>query len=880
MNRYIVALVIIIILILSVGMMGQTVVTGAGSGASATPFAGVPSGACTSTQNAVNTLNGNYYACNSGVWLLIGPGAAGAAAFSTITAGTNAGQALIVGNGSSITVSGTGTNSATHINGTALSGLATGILKNTTATGVPSIAVAGDFPTLNQNTSGTAANLSGTPALPNGTTATTQVAGDNSTKLATTAYTDAAVSTQVTAAANYTSGDLVQAAGANRTTSSSGIQTSNVATAAANFTSGALVKSGGANKSLVSGDLSGDAATSGSTVVTVSKVNGIAYSGTAAAHSVEVITTANTTATPKVIPDCTDTGGNHLNFTQSTDAFSCGTSGGAGGGVTSSTLTSGTIPKASGAAAITDSLLTDNGTTLAYAGTGGIATAGTNGGLDLLEGTGAGLTAAASHDIIWADSTAHRVKANNNNGGATTLAQFTDKLSVFAATSSSELAGVLSDEVGSGPAMFSPKRDIMDAGTFCSDVGASDAYVCSLSPAITTYVTGVHYRFLANTANIGSATINLNSLGVKTIKKAVGGVTTDLADNDIRAGQWVDVVYDGTNMQMQSLLGNASAGGGATIASTSSVIKGDGAGNGIAATAGTDYTTPSSTEVMTNKTMTTPKIASVRDANGNVFIDSSSTASAVDSVTITNAATANPATVTVGATGTDTNVNLSLVPKGTGAVLVCPACTTAGMVQFGQGTANSAGTTAITEQAPTSVTSYVITKPGTKPTNNNSAQLYSNATPGVGAWAKMQQTVATTTSYTNATTTFSNVTGTNTLSFAVEASTTYVGTCYILWQGSAGTTGPKFQFTGPASPTAVASSMSSAVTATTQIYASAVAFSSAMANTGTITTATNFPAEIQFAVVNGANAGTVTLQAAANGAGTLTIQPGSYCTMQ
>lgn len=44
------------------------------------------------------------------------------------------------------------------------------------------------FPTLNQNTTGTAANVSGAPALPNGTTATTQTAGDNSTKLATTAY--------------------------------------------------------------------------------------------------------------------------------------------------------------------------------------------------------------------------------------------------------------------------------------------------------------------------------------------------------------------------------------------------------------------------------------------------------------------------------------------------------------------------------------------------------------------------------------------------------------------------------------------------------------------------------------------------------------------
>ncbi len=44
------------------------------------------------------------------------------------------------------------------------------------------------FPTLNQNTSGTAANLSGTPALPDGTTATTQAVGDNTDKLATDAY--------------------------------------------------------------------------------------------------------------------------------------------------------------------------------------------------------------------------------------------------------------------------------------------------------------------------------------------------------------------------------------------------------------------------------------------------------------------------------------------------------------------------------------------------------------------------------------------------------------------------------------------------------------------------------------------------------------------
>jgi uncharacterized protein YjbI with pentapeptide repeats len=56
----------------------------------------------------------------------------------------------------------TGTQGATvvgKINGTSLAGLATGILKNTTTTGVPSIAVAADFPVLNQNTTGSAATL-------------------------------------------------------------------------------------------------------------------------------------------------------------------------------------------------------------------------------------------------------------------------------------------------------------------------------------------------------------------------------------------------------------------------------------------------------------------------------------------------------------------------------------------------------------------------------------------------------------------------------------------------------------------------------------------------------------------------------------------------
>lgn len=214
---------------------------------------------------------------------------------------------------------------------------------------------------------------------------------------------------------------------------------------------------------------------------------------------------------------------------------------------------------------------------------------------------------------------------------------------------------------------------------------------------------------------------------------------------------------------------------------------------------------------------------------------------------------------------------------------------TSGFEFFVQGSTSAAVTqcaasNTICEQAPASVTSYVINKPAAAPVNNNSAQIYTNASPGVGSWAKMSQTAITSgTAYTNATTSFTSVAGGTgqTLSFAVEASTNYVMSCHVLWSASAATAGPKFQFTGPASPTAVQYSVMQAVTATTDGTAGAVAFSTSLNASGaTVVATTNEPADIQFGLVNGTTAGTVVLQAAAQGTGTVTIQPGSYCQMQ
>ena len=93
-------------------------------------------------------------------------GFAGSVATATTTPAitlTTSITGVLKGNGTAISAATSGTD---YSAGT--SALATGILKSTTTTGALTIAVAGDFPTLNQNTTGSAATLT-TPRAINGT---------------------------------------------------------------------------------------------------------------------------------------------------------------------------------------------------------------------------------------------------------------------------------------------------------------------------------------------------------------------------------------------------------------------------------------------------------------------------------------------------------------------------------------------------------------------------------------------------------------------------------------------------------------------------------------------------------------------------------------
>jgi hypothetical protein len=103
---------------------------------------------------------------------------------------------------------------------------------------------------------------------------------------------------------------------------------------------------------------------------------------------------------------------------------------------------------------------------------------------------------------------------NGVSGAITNVAKTTDKLSVFAATTSAELAGVISDETGSGVLVF----------------GTSPAITTSLTTASTSFdlvnttATTVNFAGAATNVNIGNASGTVTVAGNLT----VNGTTTTI----------------------------------------------------------------------------------------------------------------------------------------------------------------------------------------------------------------------------------------------------------------------------------------------------------------------------------------------------------------
>ena len=80
--------------------------------------------------------------------------------------------------------------------------------------------------------------------------------------------------------------------------------------------------------------------------------------------------------------------------------------------------------------------------------------------------------------------------------------------------------------------------------THATESGAADAYVLSLSPAITAYAAGQAFSFFATNTNTGASTLNVTGVAIDAIVTWDGSA---LAAGRIVSGQLVNVVHDGTN---------------------------------------------------------------------------------------------------------------------------------------------------------------------------------------------------------------------------------------------------------------------------------------------------------------------------------------------
>ncbi len=91
---------------------------------------------------------------------------------------------------------------------------------------------------------------------------------------------------------------------------------------------------------------------------------------------------------------------------------------------------------------------------------------------------------------------------------------------------------------------------------FAASSSGNDTYSITLSPAPTAYVQGMTFKFKADVANTGTATLNVNGLGAIDLKTIQGNTLTT---NEITANQIVEVVYNSTGPSFRILSQSALA---------------------------------------------------------------------------------------------------------------------------------------------------------------------------------------------------------------------------------------------------------------------------------------------------------------------------------
>lgn len=246
-------------------------------------------------------------------------------------------------------------------------------------------------------------------------------------------------------------------------------------------------------------------------------------------------------------------------------------------------------------------------------------------------------------------------------------------LSQFAATTSAQLAGIMSDETGSGALVFanSPVFTTPNIGSATGSISGNAGTATALANART--IGGVSFDGTANitvatatggfTISGGNLALTTNSITMtgslaETGARVTKGWFTDIESTNMPTVGGVAILTSLTAPQFTTIeLGHATD---TTLARSSA---------GVVTIEGVVIDTISAANTLTNKTLTAPKFADlgfIADSSGNELLIFDLVASAVNEVTLGNASTGNSPFLV--ATGGDTDIGFNLSSKGAGSM--------------------------------------------------------------------------------------------------------------------------------------------------------------------------------------------------------------------